>query len=163
MKRYGVRGDDIHAWMDEPSQVSGAAHRMFRHDLKSLPVAIKLFGAEYGDEMVENIFLDHLKADSEEDRLKTLKNRSPSQEEPSAKALQDAVFQGGIESGENIDSTPRPRKPFPGRTERMERLLAAVSVGVFIVVLVYVLNGALGHPLGEWMRDASSILCLRVY
>src|SRR5208283_1894275 len=69
LKRYGIRGDDIHSWMDEPSQVSGATHRKFRHDLKSLPIAIKIFGKKYGDEMVENIFLDHLKADSEEDRL----------------------------------------------------------------------------------------------
>ncbi|MGA2385141.1 MAG: hypothetical protein ABSG33_01255 [Candidatus Bathyarchaeia archaeon] len=150
LKRYGVRGDDIHAWMDEPSQVSGAAHRRFRHDLKSLPVAIKLFGGEYGDEMVENIFLDHLKADSEEERQKTPKNHAAQPEEVSVTAPQDVVFQGEASVGESIDSTSKPRKPFPIRTERMEMLLTAVSVGVFIVVLVYVLNNAFGHPLGVW-------------
>ena len=69
-RRYGVRGDDIHAWMDEPSGLAGGSHRNFRHDLNSLPVAIQIFGSKYGAEMVENIFLDHLKADSEENRKK---------------------------------------------------------------------------------------------
>jgi len=68
LKRYGITGDDIHKWMDEPSQISGASHRQFRHDLDSLPIAIDVFGKKYGAEMVENIFLDHLKADSEEAR-----------------------------------------------------------------------------------------------
>jgi len=67
-KRYGVRGDDIHAWIDEPSQVAGGTHRDYRHNLSSLQTAIQIFGRLYGAEMVENIFLDHLKADSEEKR-----------------------------------------------------------------------------------------------
>jgi hypothetical protein len=69
-KRYGVRGDDIHSWIDEPVAVAGASHRDYRHDLRSLPVAIQIFGQKYGADMVENIFLDHLKADSEEYRKK---------------------------------------------------------------------------------------------
>jgi hypothetical protein len=67
-KRYRVRGDDIHSWIDEPSAVAGGLHRSYRHDLSSLPAAIQIFGAKYGADMVENIFLDHLKADSEENR-----------------------------------------------------------------------------------------------
>ena len=63
-----MRGDDIHAWIDEPSQVSGGTHRDYRHNLSSLQTAIQIFGRLYGAEMVENIFLDHLKADSEEKR-----------------------------------------------------------------------------------------------
>ena len=54
--------------MDEPSQVAGGSHRDFRHDLASLPTAIQLFSKLYGADVVENIFLDHLKADSEEIR-----------------------------------------------------------------------------------------------
>ena len=69
-KRYGVRGDDIHSWIDEPVAVAGASHRDYRHDLHSLPTAIQIFGPKYGADMVENIFLDHLKADSEENRKK---------------------------------------------------------------------------------------------
>jgi len=67
-KRYGVEGRDINSWMDEPSQVAGGAHREFRHDLESLPIAIRIFESKYGAEMVENIFLDHLRADSKEMR-----------------------------------------------------------------------------------------------
>jgi hypothetical protein len=55
--------------MDEPSSIAGGDHRHFRHDISSIPVAIQMFGQKYGAEMVENIFLDHLKADSEEDRV----------------------------------------------------------------------------------------------
>ena len=81
-KRYGVRGDDIHAWIDEPSQVSGGSHRNYRHNLSGLQTAIQVFGKIYGAEMVENIFLDHLKADSEEKRkqdeaLKQMEINSP--------------------------------------------------------------------------------------
>jgi len=54
--------------MDEPSGVAGASHRRFRHGLEDLPTAIQTFGEKYGAETVENIFLDHLKADSEEER-----------------------------------------------------------------------------------------------
>ena len=68
LKRYGVRGDEIHSWMDEPSSVAGSSHRDFRHNLTSLPVAIQMFQSIYGADIVENIFLDHLKADSEESR-----------------------------------------------------------------------------------------------
>jgi hypothetical protein len=67
-KRYGVRGDDIHRWIDEPSQISGGSHRNYRHNLNALQTAIQLFGKSYGAEMVEDIFIDHLKADSEEKR-----------------------------------------------------------------------------------------------
>lgn len=67
-KRYGIRGDEIHSWMDEPSSISGGTHRKFRHGLEDLPIAIQMFGKIYGEEMVENIFLDHLRADSEEGR-----------------------------------------------------------------------------------------------
>lgn len=81
LKRYGVRGDDIHSWMDEPSSIAGGSHRDFRHELSSLPAAIQIFGSKYGADMVENIFLDHLKADSEENRRKEVE-RSHIEEKP---------------------------------------------------------------------------------
>ncbi len=65
-ERYGTRGEDIHAWIDEPSRLAGASHRRFRHDMATLQVAVRMFGAKYGAQMVENIFLDHLRADSED-------------------------------------------------------------------------------------------------
>ncbi|HEY4699380.1 MAG TPA: hypothetical protein VIH27_03310 [Nitrososphaerales archaeon] len=77
LKRYKIKGEDIHAWMDEPSRIAGQSHRNYRHDLKSLPMAIRIFGEKYGAEVVENIFLDHLKADSEEDRKLENKSTKP--------------------------------------------------------------------------------------
>jgi hypothetical protein len=65
-ERYGVRGDDIHSWIDEPSEIDGYNHRRFRHSVQDIPIAVKVFGVKYSAETVENIFLDHLKADSEE-------------------------------------------------------------------------------------------------
>lgn len=67
-RRYGVRGDDIHSWIDEPSQISGGGHRKYRHDLNSLDIAIQVFKGKYDEETIRNIFLDHLRADSEESR-----------------------------------------------------------------------------------------------
>jgi len=64
LKRYGVRGDEIHKWIDEPVRIAGRSHRQFRHDLASLPMAVKMFEAKYGADTVKNIFLDHLSADS---------------------------------------------------------------------------------------------------
>jgi hypothetical protein len=81
-KRYGVRGDDIHTWIDEPSAISGGSHRQFRHDLNSLPLAIQLFSNKYGADMVENIFLDHLKADSEENRQHETERQKETHSEP---------------------------------------------------------------------------------
>lgn len=75
-KRYGIRGDEIHSWMDEPSSIAGVGHRQFRHGIEDLPTAIQMFGRIYGEEMVENIFLDHLKADSEENRKRNIPNTS---------------------------------------------------------------------------------------
>jgi hypothetical protein len=96
LKRYGIRGDDIHAWMDEPSRIAGATHRKFRHGLPNLPTAIQLFGKIYGPEIVENIFLDHLKADSEENRKneqesrESLSSENLSSESPKPKMWSDA-------------------------------------------------------------------------
>jgi hypothetical protein len=69
--------------MDEPSYVAGGSHRKYRHDFESLETAIRIFGAKYGDDIVRNIFLDHLRADSEEDKARAEKL----QEEPSQQAM----------------------------------------------------------------------------
>jgi hypothetical protein len=52
--------------MDELSAVLGSSHRSERHDVKSIPIAVQLFGEKYGDETVRQIFLDHLLLDSQE-------------------------------------------------------------------------------------------------
>ncbi|MCJ7633013.1 hypothetical protein MUP77_11560, partial [Candidatus Bathyarchaeota archaeon] len=68
LARYGVRGDDIHRYLDEPSRRFGQSHRQFRHDTETIKLVGKLFGSKYGKEMAENIALDHITADHEEER-----------------------------------------------------------------------------------------------
>ena len=149
LKRYGIRGDDIHSWMDEPSQVSGATHRKFRHDLKSLPIAIKIFGKKYGDEMVENIFLDHLKADSEEDRLEAREKQPKRPQAPFDWVIPDYIEVEPDHDGK-VDSTPLPHESISNHMSKAEKLLIAISVGISFLILVYVLINAFGHPLGLW-------------
>jgi DNA-directed RNA polymerase subunit RPC12/RpoP len=95
-KRYGVRGDDIHSWIDEPVAVAGASHRSYRHSLDSLHAAIQIFGSKYGADTVENIFLDHLKADSEENRKKEVE-RSHIEEKITIRTFPVASFDSTID------------------------------------------------------------------
>lgn len=78
-KRYGISGREIHEWMDSPVKVVGALHRKFRHDIKKdLPAAHAIFDRYYGPTMVENIFLDHLIADSpKKNRKEAFKDEKP--------------------------------------------------------------------------------------
>lgn len=71
LKRVGIRGDEIHTWIDEPSKIAGSSHRQFRHGLEAIDTAIQVFGSQYGVEKVREIFLDHLMADSEDNSEKT--------------------------------------------------------------------------------------------
>ena len=48
LKRYGVEGRDIHAWLDEPSREFAASHRQFRHDTETVRLVGELFGKTYG-------------------------------------------------------------------------------------------------------------------
>jgi hypothetical protein len=66
-KRYAVRGDDIHHFMDEPSKAFGKGHREYRHDSNTVKLVGRVFGQKYGVELAENIALDHIMADHEEE------------------------------------------------------------------------------------------------
>lgn len=58
LERYGVRGEDIHGWMDEPSLILGSEHRKERHDpTQETP---QIFITKYGRELARNIILDHI-------------------------------------------------------------------------------------------------------
>jgi predicted RNA-binding Zn-ribbon protein involved in translation (DUF1610 family) len=71
LKRYGLAGKDIHEWMDAPVQVAGPNHRRFRHNTtRDLETAHLVFDKKYGARLVENIFLDHIIADSPKKRQK---------------------------------------------------------------------------------------------
>ena len=65
LDRYGVTGEDIHSWIDEPSRLGGN-HRRFRHDPdQEIP---KIFIDKYGEQLARNIILDHIYLDSFENR-----------------------------------------------------------------------------------------------
>lgn len=64
--RYGVRGDDIHTFLDQPCKLAGRGHRTFRHDTKTIKLVGEMFGKKYGKTLAENIALDHITADHEE-------------------------------------------------------------------------------------------------
>lgn len=55
--KYGKRFGDLHSWMDEPRDIRGRMHRMFRHDPATTPQeAKKLFG-----EFADHACLDHIR------------------------------------------------------------------------------------------------------
>lgn len=60
LELYGVRADDVHTWMDEPSSLYGSSHRWTRHDLALIP---RKFIDEYGEELTRQIMLDHILLD----------------------------------------------------------------------------------------------------
>ena len=63
-ERYGVRGEDIHKWMDEPSQLFGSLHREWRH--REEQVIPKVFIDKYGEDLARYIITDHLLLDQKE-------------------------------------------------------------------------------------------------
>ena len=122
LKRYGIRGDDIHSWIDEPVAVAGASHRDYRHRLESLNSAIQIFGPKYGADTVENIFLDHLKADSEENRKKEVE-RSRIEEKTSVwtfpvPSLDSTIAGLGGYLDSVLDSAPKPPNELANSVKR---------------------------------------------
>jgi len=67
LKRYGIRADDIHTWIDQPSKKWQGSHRQFRHDTEAVTLAGDVFGKKYGRELAQNIALDHIMVDHEEE------------------------------------------------------------------------------------------------
>jgi glycine cleavage system aminomethyltransferase T len=67
LKRYGVRGDDIHSYIDEPCKIARQGHRVYRHDTTTIKLVGQIFGAKYGSAFAESIALDHITADHEEE------------------------------------------------------------------------------------------------
>ena len=67
LKRYGVKGRDIHEWLDKPSRKYAGTHRQFRHDTETIRLVGEVFGKKYGRSLAENIALDHIMLDHEEE------------------------------------------------------------------------------------------------
>jgi len=62
-ERYGVTGEEIHEWMDEPVKLYGPTHRKARHDPnQKLPQYLIQI---YGESLAKNIMIDHILQDAE--------------------------------------------------------------------------------------------------
>jgi len=56
LNRYGKRFDELHRWVDEPWEVLGKFHRIYRHDLFTMPQETR----ELSGEMADHACLDHI-------------------------------------------------------------------------------------------------------
>lgn len=70
LRRCGVRGDDVHAWMDAPSVKYGIYHRRFRHNGDAVWAVAELFGPKYGTALAQAIAVDHIQYDREQTIMK---------------------------------------------------------------------------------------------
>lgn len=124
-QRYGVRGDDIHTWMDEPSLIMGYSHREERHNpVRDAPMIIRIFGAEYGDDLAKQIFLDHIYLDTKE-------------------------------RANRIQDYPESSRPFPdsGPSDFFpsgNTLIETIGAIAFGLIVLYALNTAFNNPIGLW-------------
>ncbi len=75
---FGVRADDIHKWIDQyfdqrrfrqpfwrlvADGWSPYEHRKYLHHKEALPQAIEVFKDKYSEDIIEKIFIQHLKDD----------------------------------------------------------------------------------------------------
>lgn len=75
---YGVRGEDIHKWIDayfdyrrfmRSIRINFAdgfdpySHRKYRHHRQALPEVLEAFSGRYEPEVIEALFLQHLRDD----------------------------------------------------------------------------------------------------
>jgi len=61
-ERYGITGEEIHEWMDEPCKIYGSAHRKVRHDPNQQLPAFLIH--RYGADLARNIMIDHVLLDT---------------------------------------------------------------------------------------------------
>ena len=125
-QRYGVRGDDIHWWIDELSGPLGSSHREFRHNAyRDLPMVYRIFGQKYGNDIAREIFLDHITLDVKE----RASNQTP-KEEPSPTYASSTYYP----SGSNWD---------------LYLFIALVAIVAFIGAY----NTAFGNSIGLWCAE----------
>jgi hypothetical protein len=137
-QRYGVRGDDIHSWMDEPSRILGRSHRGERHDpVRDLPIVLRVFGEEYGEDVARQIFLDHLYLDNKE------RERTKIQNEP------ESSYPEPYQPSITYDS----HSAFPTDVDG-ENLIRTIGSIVFGLIVLWALNAALGNPIGSWWTNS---------
>lgn len=164
-ERYGVRGENIHKWMDEAVKINAGEHRQFRHDTITIKTVGEIFGKEYGVAIAENIALDHIIFDHEEgltvveverlaepamteskDPLAELKQNEPERVEPEKIALpmETAPL---IDQHKDADDKPIPTREFPlfqralREPDSVEAILADTEE--LIIEVLKIINGTL--------------------
>jgi len=124
--------------MDEPSLIMGRSHRCERHDpIRDLPIVIRLFGNEYGEELAKQIFIDHIYLDTKE------RTKSKNDPEPAENYLEDypelsqssPVYSSYHTFWSDID---------------VVGIVKTICVIFLGIVVLWALNGALGDPIGSW-------------
>jgi hypothetical protein len=87
LRRYGKTFSELHKWMDEPCEIMGAKHRIYRHDPYTTPKEAKALFGEYADEAC----LDHIRAD-----MKTLRRQGVKVARPHGKSELPSIAQGMV-------------------------------------------------------------------
>ena len=138
-RRYGVRGDDIHSWMDEPSYIVGKSHRDFRHNpYRDSPTVIRIFGEEYGENIAREIFLDHIYLDNQErDRSKAQSFRHE-YDEPSDPIPNDSGY------------VPRYSSASSDKGERIIWIIFGL-ICIWVIFIIY--NNISGNSIGIWWNQ----------
>jgi len=75
MSKYGVTGDDIHVWMDEPGMIFGPSHAAERHDPDQ--IIPNVFVMKYGEELARDIIHDHLFLHELEAQIEAIEKEDP--------------------------------------------------------------------------------------
>ena len=117
MSKYGVTGEDIHIWMDEPGMIYGSSHTNERHDPDQIiPYE---FVMKYGEELARDIIHDHLYLHELEAQIEAIENEDPPEQ--------------SFDSQETLEQT------IPPIIEELERktsrfISLALQVGYLVIV-----------------------------
>lgn len=141
-KLYGERADDIHSWIDDPSKFLGGSHRSERHNPKDVEMAIHVFGSKYSNEIVREIFNDHLSLDAEERNRSRLANQAKYREYDE---LSDSIPQ---------DTSYYPSPSYSEINWGTGNKIVDISLMLFMTIVVtWAVNFAFGNPIGQWWNN----------
>jgi hypothetical protein len=90
ISKYGVTGEDIHIWMDEPGKIYGSSHASDRHDRDQ--IIPHEFVMKYGEELARDIIQDHLYLHQLEKQIESIEKEDPPEQSfDSQEALEQSI------------------------------------------------------------------------
>ena len=117
MSKYGVTGEDIHVWMDEPGMTYGPSRASERHDRDQ--IIPHEFVIKYGEELARDIIHDHLYLHELEKQIDTIEKEDPPEQ--------------SFDSQETLENTISPIiEELERKTSRVISL--ALQVGYLVIV-----------------------------